>query len=73
MDALIKIVACPLADAFRFAALMFRSTKSLQAVHLFLRRQLTLFMERGARPRRIRVTIQWSPPWKQLSTLHRSP
>lgn len=73
MDALIKIAACLLADAFRIAALLFRSAKSLQAGNLFLRRQLALLMERGARPRRIGVTNQWSPPWKQSSTLHRSP
>ena len=34
-------------------ALLFRSTKSLEAENLFLRRQLALFMERGVRPRRI--------------------
>ena len=53
MDALLKIAACLLADAFRFVALLFRSTKSLEAENLFLRRQLALFMERGVRPRRI--------------------
>jgi transposase InsO family protein len=53
MDALIKIAACLLADAFRFVALLFRSTKSLQAENLFLRRQLALFIERGVRPRRM--------------------
>lgn len=53
MDALLKIAACLLADAFRFVALLFRSTKSLQAENLFLRRQLALFMERGVQPRRM--------------------
>ena len=42
-----------LADAFRFVALLFRSTQSLRAENLFLRRQLALFMERGVRPRRL--------------------
>jgi len=31
MDALLKIAACLLADAFRFVALLFRSTKSLSS------------------------------------------
>jgi hypothetical protein len=53
MDALLKIAACLLADTFRFVALLFRSTKSLQAENLFLRRQLALFMERGVQPRRM--------------------
>ena len=53
MGALLKIAASLLADVFRFVALLFRSTKSLQAENLFLRRQLALFMERGVRPRRI--------------------
>jgi hypothetical protein len=51
MDALLKIAACLLADTFRFVALLFRSTKSLQVENLFLRRQLALFMERGVQPR----------------------
>jgi transposase InsO family protein len=53
MGALLKIAAILLADVFRFVALLFRSTKSLQAENLFLRRQLALFMERGVRPRRM--------------------
>jgi putative transposase len=40
-------------DAFRFVALLFRSTKSLQAENLFLRRQLALFMECGVQLRRM--------------------
>ena len=48
-----KIAACLLADAFRFVALLFRSTKSLEAENLVLRRQLALCMERGVRPPRI--------------------
>ena len=53
MDALLKIAACLLADAFRFVALLFRSTESLQTENLFLRRQLALFIERGVQPRRV--------------------
>ena len=53
MVAVLKIAVCVLADAFRFVALLFRSTQSLRAENLFLRRQLALFMERGVRPRRL--------------------
>ena len=53
MGAFLNIAASLLADAFRFVALLFRSTKSLQAENLFLRRQLALFMERGVRPHQI--------------------
>src|SRR3977135_1136360 len=53
MVAVLKIAVYVLADAFRFVALLFRSTKSLQAENLFLRRQLALFMERGVRPRQV--------------------
>jgi putative transposase len=51
--AALKIAVCVLADAFRFVAFLFRSTHSLRAENLFLRRQLALFMERGVRPRRV--------------------
>jgi putative transposase len=53
MGELINIACCLLADAFRFVALLFRSTQLLRAENLFLRRQLALFMERGVRPRRL--------------------
>jgi len=53
MAGLLKILGCLLADAVRYLALLFRSTNSLRAENLFLRRQLALFMERGVRPRRI--------------------
>ena len=53
MVGLIKIAVSLLADAIRFVAFLFRSTRSLQAENLFLRRQLALFMERGVRPRRV--------------------
>src|ERR1700682_2956024 len=53
MVALIKIAAQLLADAAWFVGLLFRSTQSIQAENLFLRRQLALFKERGVQPRRI--------------------
>ena len=69
MNALVKIAACLLADVFRFVALLFRSTKSLQAENLFLRRQLALFMERGVRPRQIDAATRVSlVSWRRCST-----
>jgi putative transposase len=53
MVALIKIAVYLLADVFRLVCLLFRSTNSLQAENLFLRRQLALFVERGVQPRRV--------------------
>lgn len=53
MAGLLKIAAYLLADSVRCVALLFRSTTSLRAENLFLRRQLALFMEHGVRPRRI--------------------
>lgn len=40
-------------DALRWWALAFRSSRSIKAENLFLRRPLELYIERGARPRRI--------------------
>jgi transposase InsO family protein len=40
-------------DTLRWVVLLSRSTKSLEAENLFLRRQLTLYIERGVKPRRI--------------------
>jgi len=51
--ALAKIAVLLLADAARFAILLFRPTRSIQAENLFLRRQLALYRERGVRPRRV--------------------
>jgi putative transposase len=42
-----------LADLLRWLRLAFRSSRSIQAENLFLRRQLALYIERGAKPRRI--------------------
>ena len=53
MPTLAKIGICLIEDAFRGVRLPFRSTKSVQAENLFLRRQLALFLERGVRPRRV--------------------
>jgi transposase InsO family protein len=42
-----------LAEALRWVLLAFRSSQSIQAENLFLRRQLALYVERGVKPRRI--------------------
>jgi hypothetical protein len=40
-------------DALRWVVLVLRSTETIQAENLFLRRQLALFIERGVQPRRV--------------------
>jgi putative transposase len=40
-------------EIFRWWALLFRSSRSIEAENLFLRRQLGLYIERGVKPRRI--------------------
>jgi putative transposase len=42
-----------LSDTLRWLRLAFRSSQSIQAENLFLRRQLALYIERGVKPRRI--------------------
>jgi hypothetical protein len=46
---LIELVA----ETLRWLRLAFRSSQSIQAENLFLRRQLALYIERGVKPRRI--------------------
>ena len=53
MAALLKIILQLLADVVRFVIVQFRSTRSVKAENLFLRRQLALFKERGIKPRRV--------------------
>src|SRR5262252_4372072 len=53
MVTLLRVVGHLIEDALRWAVLLFRSSKSVQAENLFLRRQLALYIERGIRPRRI--------------------
>ena len=60
MIILAKIAACLMEDVFRWVVLFFRSTESVQAENLFLRRQLALFMERGVRPSRMDVATRVS-------------
>ena len=49
VEALIHVVG----DMLRWLGFVFRSTQSIQAENLFLRRQLALYIERGDKPRRI--------------------
>ena len=42
-----------LTDMLRWLRLAFRSSQSIRAENLFLRRQLALYVERGVNPRRI--------------------
>ena len=41
------------AETLRWVRLAFRSSWSIKAENLFLRRQLALYIERGVKPRRI--------------------
>jgi len=50
MVGLVKIAVQLLADVAGFAILLCRSTTSVQAENLFLRRELGLFKERGVQP-----------------------
>jgi putative transposase len=47
------IVIDLVADLLQWLPLAFRSSQSIQAENLFLRRQLALYIERGVKPRRI--------------------
>jgi len=60
MVTLAKIAGRLIEDAFRWVVLLFRSTASVHAENLFLRRQLALFMGRGVRPRRVDATTRAS-------------
>jgi hypothetical protein len=42
-----------IAETLRWVQLAFRSSRSIKAENLFLRRQLALYTERGVKPRRI--------------------
>jgi hypothetical protein len=42
-----------IAETLRWVRLAFRSSRSIKAENLFLRRQLALYIERGVKPRRI--------------------
>jgi putative transposase len=54
----LKIVIDLVADLLRWLLLAFRSSQSIQAENLFLRRQLVLYIERGVKPPRIYATTR---------------
>ena len=53
MVTLVKIALHLIEDALRWVVLLFRSTESVHAENLFLRRQLALYIERGVQPHRV--------------------
>ena len=64
---LIVILVRLTAVFLRWCGLAFRSTHSVQAENLFLRRQLALYIERGMKPRRMgpatRIALAWLSRW----------
>ena len=54
------MVLCLVADVIGLLALAMRSRRSIEAENLVLRRQLALFMERGAKPRRVDAATRLS-------------
>jgi putative transposase len=64
---LIVILVQLTAVFLRWCGLAFRSTHSVQAENLFLRRQLALYIERGMKPRRMgpatRIALAWLSRW----------
>jgi hypothetical protein len=50
---LAKILIQLFADTLRLCGLAFRSSRSIKAENLFLRRQLALYVERSVKPRHI--------------------
>ena len=64
---LIVILVQLAAVCLRWCGLAFRSSRSVQAENLFLRRQLALYIERGMKPRRMgaatRIALAWLSQW----------
>lgn len=67
MIAFARIVLLLLADLVGLALLSIRPRRSIEAENLILRRQLSLYKERGVKPRRIdaatRVRLAWLARW----------
>ena len=57
----VQILIRLICDTFRYVGLMFRSTQSVKAENLFLRRQLALYVERGVNPRRVDTATRIFP------------
>jgi putative transposase len=71
MVTLVRIALHLIEDALRWVVLLFRSTESVQAENLFLRRQLALYIERGVPPHRVNaatraslVVLAWLFDWR---------
>ena len=48
-----RVLISVIGDLLYWLRLSFRSTQSIEAENLFLRRQLALYVERGTKPRRV--------------------
>ena len=57
---LVRAIAGVLADVVRLGVLFFRSSSSIRAENLVLRRQLAQYIERGIKPRRVDHTTRVS-------------
>jgi putative transposase len=68
MVTLVRIALRLIEDASRSVLLLFRSTGSVRAENLFLRRQLALYIERGVQPHRLDAATRVS-----LALLARQP
>src|SRR6266404_1908945 len=53
MPSRVEILFRLVAETLRWCGLTFRSSRSIKAENLFLRRQLALYVERGVKPRRL--------------------
>ena len=60
MVTLIRIALRLIEDALRWVVLLLRSTESVHAENLFLRRQLALYIERGVQPYRVNAATRVS-------------
>ena len=60
MVVLAQIVGRLIEDALRWLMLLARSTESVRAENLLLRRQVAMFLERGVRPHRIDAATRFS-------------
>jgi hypothetical protein len=58
--ALARIVLRVFADLAGLVVLSLRSSRSVEAENLFLRRQLALYLERGEKPRRVDAVMRVS-------------
>ena len=58
MGTVFGVLISVIGDLLRWLRLAFRSMKSIEAENLFLRRQLTLYVERGIKPRRIDAVMR---------------